>query len=284
LPADVEAIRLPADARILYFTLNDREFIMSNPEQSFGWRKRIGLLSPTVIETAAYDFYRLAPDGVSMCATTSNIDHWDRDNFKQHVLDPIATAVKYLASRHVDYIIHTGMPVVTTRGKGFEEELVKQIEDVTGLPATTSIRSAIRALAHLGARNVAVLTPYPQELHQSAVTFLTASGFRVVADHTMDVVFKRLQDVTPAQIAATAKRVLASAPSAEGIYIPCNQWSAADAAPLIENATGVPVVTGAHADYWEAFRSVGITDRIEGHGRLMLSLSNGAAVGAAARG
>jgi maleate isomerase len=173
------------------------------------------------------------------------------------------------------------MPVVTTRGKGFEEELVKQIEDVTGLPATTSIRSAIRALAHLGVRDVAVVTPYPKELHQSALSFLGASGFRVVAEHTMDVVFKQLQDVTPAQIAATAKRVLASAPSAQGVYIPCNQWSAADAAPLIENATGVPVVTGAHADYWEAFRSVGIDDRIEGHGRLMLSLSNGAAVTAA---
>ena len=50
---------------------------MSNPERPFGWRKRIGLLSPTVIETAAYDFYQLAPEGVSMCATTSNIEHWD---------------------------------------------------------------------------------------------------------------------------------------------------------------------------------------------------------------
>src|SRR5262249_40934092 len=96
----------------------------------------------------------------------SNIEHWSRENFKQHVLDPIVTAVRYLASRHVDYIIHTGMPVVTTRGKGFEDELVKQIEDATRLPATTSIRSAIRALAHLGIRNVAVVTPYPQELHQ----------------------------------------------------------------------------------------------------------------------
>jgi maleate isomerase len=138
---------------------------MSNPERPFGWRKRIGLLSPTVIETAAYDFYRLAPDGVSMCATTSNIEHWSRENFQQHVLEPIVTAVKYLASRNVDYIIHTGMPVVTTRGKGFEDELVKQIEQVTGLSATTSIRSAIRALAHLGVRKVAVLTPYPR-LHR----------------------------------------------------------------------------------------------------------------------
>ncbi len=261
---------------------------MSNPDRPFGWRKRIGLLSPTVIETAAYDFYRLAPDGVSMCATTSNIEHWSRENFKQHVLDPIVTAVRYLAARHVDYIIHTGMPVVTTRGKGFEDELVKQIEDATGLPATTSIRSAIRALAHLGIRNVAVVTPYPQELHQSALSFLAASGFRVIAEHTMDVVFKRLQDVTPAQIFATAKGVLASAPSADGVYIPCNQWSGADAAPLIESELGIPVVTGAHADYWEAFRSLGINDRIEGHGRLMLSLSEMApapiAAAAAARG
>ncbi len=223
---------------------------MSNPNRPFGWRKRIGLLSPTVIETAAYDFYRLAPDGVSMCATTSNIEHWSRENFQQHVLDPIVSAV---------------------------DELVKQIEDATGLPATTSIRSAIRALAHLGIRNVAVVTPYPQELHQSALSFLAASGLRVVAEHTMDVVFKRLQDVTPAQIFATTKRVLASAPSADGVYIPCNQWSGADAAPLIEDELGMPVVTGAHADYWEAFRSLGITDRIEGHGRLMLSLSNNAA-------
>src|SRR5438034_6481636 len=130
---------------------------MSSPEQPFGWRKRIGLLSPTVIETAAYDFYKLAPDGVSMCATTSNIEHWNKDNFKAHVLDPLVTAVQYLASRNVDFIIHTGMPVVTTRGKGFEDELVKQITDTTGLPATTSIRSAIRALAHLKVKNVALL-------------------------------------------------------------------------------------------------------------------------------
>jgi maleate cis-trans isomerase len=115
------------------------------------------------------------------------------------------------------------------------------------------------------------------------VSFLAASGFQVVVDHTMDVVFKRLQDVTPAQIATTTREVLASAPSADGVYIPCNQWSAADAAPLIEGALRIPVVTGAHADYWEAFRSVGIRDRIEGHGSLMLSLSEQAAPALAAR-
>jgi maleate cis-trans isomerase len=246
---------------------------MSGTDRPFGWRKRIGILSPTVIETAAYDFYRLAPDGVSMCAITANVEHWSKQNFQQHVIDPLVSSAKYLASRNVDYIMHCGMPVVTTRGKGFEEEIVKIIADATGLPASTSIRSAIRALARFEIRNVAVLSPYPEELHRSALSFLEASGFNVVAHRTMDVVFKRLQDVTPAQIAQAGERLLVSAPSAEGLYVPCNQWSAADSAPLIEEKCGLPVVTGSHADHWEAFRCLGINDRIEGHGRLMASLS-----------
>ena len=246
---------------------------MSNPDKPFGWRKRIGLLSPTVIETTAYDFYKVAPDGVTMCAITSNVEHWNKENFQKDVLDPLVAAVKYLASRNVDFIVHTGMPVVTTRGKGFEEEIVKLITDATGLPASTSIRSAIRALAHLGIKNVALLSPYPQELHQSAIAFLKASGFNVVGDHTEDVVFKRLQDVPAAAIVAAAKQLVARAPNADGIYLPCNQWNGSDAVPLIERETGLPVVAGAFADYWEAFRSLGINDRIEGHGALMASLS-----------
>jgi maleate cis-trans isomerase len=246
---------------------------MGRPDQPFGWRKRIGLLSPTVIETTAYDFYKVAPDGVTFCAITSNVEHWSKNNFQKDVIEPLVAAVKYLASRDVDYICHTGMPVVTTRGKGFEEEIVKLITEASGLPASTSIRSAIRALAHLGIRNVALLSPYPQELHRSAIAFLKASGFNVVGDHTEDVVFKRLQDVPAATIAAAAKHLVARSPNADGIYLPCNQWVGTDAVPLIEQECGLPVVAGAHADYWEAFRTLGINDLIEGHGRLMASLA-----------
>ena len=70
----LKAIRLFPRLHVLC-SANSWKHAMSNPERPFGWRKRIGLLSPTVIETAAYDFYRLAPEGVSMCATTSNIEH-----------------------------------------------------------------------------------------------------------------------------------------------------------------------------------------------------------------
>ena len=245
---------------------------MSRADRPLGWRQRIGVLSPTVMETACHDFFKMAPDGVSICAITSNVEHWNKENFKQAVIDPLVTLSQYLASRYVDYIMHCGMPVVTTRGKGFEEEIVKIITDATGLPASTSIRSAIRALAHLHIKDVVVLSPYPRNLHQSALTFLQASGFQVAAEHTEDVVFKRLQDVAPSSIAAVAKEVLGRAKKADGIYIPCNQWAAADAVPIIEAECGLPVVSGAHADHWEAFRVLGIHDPLPGNGRLMESL------------
>lgn len=245
---------------------------MTRPDRPLGWRKRIGILSPTVMETACHDFFKMAPDGVSICAITSNVEHWNKENFKQAVIDPLVTLSQYLASRNVDYIMHCGMPVVTTRGKGFEEELVKIITDATGLPASTSIRSAIRALAYLRIEDVVVVSPYPRELHQSALAFLQASGFKIAAEHTEDVVFKRLQDVAPSDIAAVAKRVLGEAKKADGIYIPCNQWAAADAVPIIEAECGVPAVSGAHADHWEAFRALGIQDPLPGNGRLIETL------------
>lgn len=245
---------------------------MSRADRPLGWRQRIGVLSPTVIETACHDFFKMAPDGVSICAITSNVEHWNKENFKQAVIDPLVTLSQYLASRYVDYIMHCGVPVVATRGKGFEEEIVKIITDATGLPASTSIRSAIRALAHLHIKDVVVLSPYPRNLHQSALTFLQASGFQIAAEHTEDVVFKRLQDVAPSSIAAVAKEVLGRAKKADGIYIPCNQWAAADAVPIIEAECGLPVVSGAHADHWEAFRVLGIHDPLPGNGRLMESL------------
>lgn len=58
-------------------------------EPPFGWRGRIGLISPTVIEMIAYDFYRVAPAGLGLCGITGNIEFWDRENF---TLDGVGNA------------------------------------------------------------------------------------------------------------------------------------------------------------------------------------------------
>ena len=211
---------------------------MSNPERPFGWRKRIGLLSPTVIETAAYDFYRLAPDGVSMCATTSNIDHWSQREFQaararpdrdRSQLSRVAPRRLHHPHRHAgrDHA-RQGLRGRARQADRGRDRTARHHQHPLGDPrARASRRPQRRRGVALSARNCT-----SQRSPSSARAASTSSPTT-----PMDVVFKQLQDVTPAQIAATAKRVLGSAPAADGVYIPCNQWSAADAAPLIESAT-----------------------------------------------
>ena len=198
---------------------------MSSPDQPFGWRKRIGLLSPTVIETRPTTSTG-SPPTASRCAPpppTSSIG--TRRISGKHVIDPIVTAVKYLASRHVDYIIHTGMPVVTTRGKGFEEELVKLITDATGLPGIHQhplrhprARPSRRAQCRCGDALSAGAAPVGADV----------PGRERLQGRRRAYRGRRLQAAAGRDPGAHRRRrqaCLAAAPSADGVYIPCNQWS-----------------------------------------------------------
>ena len=124
----------------------------------FGWRKRIGYITPTVMEVVPYEFYRFAPDGVGLVGVTCNIDDWGPEEFEKGLAQVKSTA-GYLGSRGVDFIIHGGGPLVVKRGKGFEETIVNEIEAVAKAPATTGVRAGMEALRHVGARRIAIASP-----------------------------------------------------------------------------------------------------------------------------
>jgi maleate cis-trans isomerase len=109
-----------------------------------GWRKRIGFISPSIIETTVHDFMRFAPPGIGHVGMTSNIETWGRDHFEGALARLIEDA-NSLATRKVNYIIYAGVPLLVARGKGSDLELIEVIRKATGLPSTTSIRSALNA-------------------------------------------------------------------------------------------------------------------------------------------
>lgn len=234
----------------------------------FGSRKRIGFISPTVVEMTAYDFYNFAPPGVGLVGVTCNIDGWAKAEFDKaltHVLD----LSRYLASRKVDFIIHAGEPLVTSTGGDFDVELVKMIEDAAGIPATTTIRAAIEGMELMGMVRIGIASPYPVAMNETLAGFLAAKGFEVVKHDTMDVPFKQTQFVEPAAIHRFVGAFLADAPALDGIYMPCPQWPVCDAIQRMEDEFGVPIVAGDLADFSAAFRALGISDARPGYGRLM---------------
>ena len=234
----------------------------------FGWRKRIGYIGPTVMEVVPYEFYRFAPDGVGLVGVTCNIDDWSQSCFDR-ALAQVTAAAAYLGSRGVDFVIHGGGPLVVARGKGYEEIIVEDIEAAAKVPATTGVRAAMEALRHVGARRVAVASPYPERHNTALAAYLTGHGFDIVRAAGKDVPFKSLQAVPPAEIFQFAKDVIARAQGCDALYLPCPQWQAAQVVDALERDLGLPVIAYSHASFFVAFRRLGLTEHIRGHGRLL---------------
>lgn len=242
----------------------------------FGWRRRIGYITPTVMEVVAYDFYRFAPDGVGLVGVTCGIDDWRPDEFDKG-LAQVAGFADYLGSRGVDYVIHGGGPLVVARGPDYEEEIVKSIAAASGVGATTGVRAGMEALRHVGAERVAIASPYPPAQDEAMASYLSAKGFDVVAARGMDIPFKDLQNVAPSDIYRFARGVFEDAGEADALYLPCPQWQASQTVAAIEEDSGKPVVSYTHAVFFAAFRTLNVRGPIAGHGRLLASLADGRA-------
>jgi maleate cis-trans isomerase len=241
----------------------------------FGWRKRIGYIAPTVIEVVAYEFYRFAPDGIGLTGVTCSIDDWRPEEFEKGLAQVTASAT-YLGSRGVDFIIHGGGPLVVARGPGYEEIIVRDIEAAAKVKATTSVRAGMEALRHVGARRIAIASPYPKRHNDAMLTYLTALGFEVIRAEGLDLPFRQMQNLPPADIRKFAGSVLSAAPDCDALYLPCPQWQAAQIVDGLEQDTGKLVIAYTHACFFVAFRAVGIVDPIRGHGRLLASLASAA--------
>jgi len=239
-----------------------------------GWRARIGYITPTVMEVVSYDFYRFAPDGVALVGVTCGIDDWRPEEFERG-LAQVGHFARYLGERGVDFVIHGGGPLVVSRGPGYEATIVEAVSEAAGVPATTSVRSGMEALRHLGARRVAIASPYPDAHNAALAGHLVANGFDVALAVGRDLPFKQIQDDTPDEIRTFALAAAADAERGgwEALYLPCPQWRASETVASLEAETGRPAVTSTHANAFAAFRSIGLRDHIEGHGRLLGSIA-----------
>ena len=239
----------------------------------FGWRARIGYISPTVMEVLPYEFYRFAPDGVGLVGMTCAIDDWRPDEFEKGLAQVKASAA-YLGSRKVDYVIHGGGPLVVARGKGYEETIVREIEMAAGVPATTGVRSAMEAMRRMGSRRIAIASCYPPGHDAALSDYLSSFGFEILAAEGTNMPFKDIQKQSPDEIYRFAKGVAARARDCDTIYLPCPQWQGAQAVAALEQDTGKTVISYTHANFFCAFRQLDIRGPVLGHGKLLASLAN----------
>lgn len=237
-----------------------------------GWRARIGSIQPSRGDTFTYEFYKVAPEGVVLVLTSTNIRELTESEFER-ALSEYEQAGKTLATEEVDFILVGGTPVIALKGKGTDQEIAKRIHDVTHIPALHNFTAVIEALRKLKVNKLAVATPYRDAVNLRHKQFLEANGFEVVKIRGLQIERNVEIAKTPPYAAyRLAKETFRDAPEAEGIYISCSRWQTLSFIEALERDVRVPVVSNSQASIWAAFSRTGVGDAKPGFGQLMRTL------------
>ena len=127
---------------------------------------RFGLLTPSSNTTQEPEFSAALPPTVSL--HTGRVAYRDITPEEQDrcVLE-LESESRKLADAEVDVIVFAATAPTLAKGKGYDRELIKRMEDASGRPATTAATAFVDALTRLGARKIAIGAPWSKTMDKA---------------------------------------------------------------------------------------------------------------------
>ena len=226
--------------------------------------KRIGLLLPSSNTTMEPEFYKMAPDGISIHTARMMLHGVTPENLKAMAAYAV-NAARLLSTAAVDVMVYGCTSGSLIKGVTWESNLVKELQKATGIHAITTVRAVVEALNAVRATNVTVVTPYIDELNILEKTYLEAHGFRVATIKGLGLTDNQMiGKVTSDEI----RRLIDLAPGTNCIFISCTNLPVTSMIQDLEVQYNVPVVTSNQASMWSAIRSMN-QGPVEGYGTLL---------------
>ena len=235
----------------------------------YGWRARIGLIYPSSSTVMEPELYAMAPEGVSVHTARQDIGPIDVAGLKGWTGEAtVEHCTRQLATAPLDAIILGGTSASFIEGKGWDEDLCRRMQEVSGgIPATTATTAATAALKALGAGKVSFVTAYIDEVNARGRAFLEAHGFEVTNADGMGITVDPDISAVPGEAVFEFARRHASA-EADTLFISCTGLRTVGFIQALEQDLGMPVVTSNQACFWHALRLAGVRAPVAGFGRL----------------
>ena len=228
--------------------------------------REFGMLMPSGNMTAEPDLGALMPDDVSLHVTRLRLNGSSRENLLA-MIDGIDAAASLLADIAPN-VIAFHCTAVSTFSAELEADIVRRIEAASGHPAVATSAAIVAALHRLGARRVALVTPYIDEINQREIAFLQRHGFECVANFGAGLFTPReMYDVEPQEWLQLARTHVP--PQADCLFMSCTAIRALPMIAACEAALGIPLVTSNQAMGWYLRHRLGVRGGLAGGGRLL---------------
>jgi len=228
---------------------------------------RFGLLTPSSNTTQEPEFSAALPPTISL--HTGRVAYRDITPEEQDrcVLE-LESESRKLADAEVGVIVFAATAPTLAKGKGYDRELIKRMEDASGRPATTAATAFVDALRLLGAEKVSIGAPWSKTMDKPMVEFMQASGFNVVHSEVVGFVASvDLGRVGPETAYELGRR--ADRPDADAIIMPGGNWASMPVVERLERELGKPVLVNNAVSLWAGLRLLKQKEGIAGYGRLL---------------
>jgi arylmalonate decarboxylase len=228
---------------------------------------KLGMIFPPKDYAVPPEAKLLYPQGVEFLADDVAFSGMTIAGYEEAVPRIVPAALR-LKARGAQAISIMGTSLTFFRGAAYNQELIDSVHKATGLPATSMSSGIVDGLRVAGAKRVAVATAYTDEVNSTLQRFLTESGFEVTLIKGLNLI-RATGAVTQEQLFDFSAKVWAEAAKSDTLLISCGGLKTIDLLKPLEEKCKVPVVSSTPHALMNAVRTVGMSPRVTGWGRVL---------------
>jgi maleate isomerase len=228
-------------------------------------RKRIGVVIPSTNTSVEADYNDLRPDDVSFhvariyIQTKISTDE-DAQTTLRQLRDGMEKAVHDVCTCKPDHLIMGMSSETFVGGLDGSRDMGRRMEELSGLDVTMGSEATREVLEMLGAKKIAVLTPYQPSIDVEVERYFQDLGYDMVAMKSLRCpTATSIADVTGEEILDAVAELEREASGDFDVFIQAgtnlSSWRVADE---VEQRTGKPLIGINAACVWHALKSLGL--------------------------
>jgi len=164
------------------------------------------------------------------------------------------TLAKEFADPDIDLVVYGCTAAGFMAGPARDAEVAAELASVTGKRVVTTASSMNALLRDLGARNIALITPYLDAVNERLKSFLREAGISVDAFSSFNAnTVDELAAITSTQIEERAREI--AKPGLDALFIACSQLPTHAIIPGLERDLEMPVWSSIRATAWQALHT-----------------------------
>lgn len=241
---------------------------------------RVGLIVPssnTTMETEIPAMLRareqLLPERFSFHSSRMRMKEVTKQQLEAMDRDSDRCAVE-LSDARMDTMGYACLVAIMSMGKGYHRESQRRLQQVAaenGGPTsvTTSAGALVDGLQAMGAKRVSIIAPYMEPLTRLVIEYLEAEGIHVIDSISLQIPDNLEVGARDPKAPAELWKQLNVAGADAIVASACVQMPSLASIPLIEQASGLPVVSSAACTTWALLKNLGLERRVPGAGSLL---------------